>query len=542
MKKILFTLLFIVACISGFTQLTNNGGAITVETGATLVIEGDYTSSSSGDIEIDGTVQLKGHFVNNSGTVNTGSAGTLVFNGTAAQQIKGTQAGGTIFNCNVEINNGLGVSLVGFDQTIAKNLTFTNGILTLGAYNLTLGATSVVTRVAGHANASGTGELRKKFASASSFTMPVGDATKYTPVVVAFNSGTFGGAAYVGTKVTASAHPNLPTTSDYINRYWSMSSNDITNINCGLTFNYDATDIVGTAANMYAVKYLGNDSWKSYNVWASGNQLTASNVTGFSDWTGSGKVALTVDLKAYLQGSYDATADEMRTDINGYLPLGQPFNNDAAVWDYNGTESVGAIPSIDITDWVLIELRHASIPDNALSSTIIGRVPGFLKKDGSVVALNGTSLLNVDGVNPFNDNLYVAVYQQNHLGIMANNAVTDGNSDGVFDYDFSTGSGQVYGGTAGYKLLETDVWGMVAGDGNGDGGVYLDDNTAQWVNQFGSENGYYSADFNMDSGVNLDDNTVIWAPNFGIEGPVPDQVLPDFSNVKLKYLSQIPKK
>jgi len=54
MKKILFTLLFLFAFFAGYTQMYNNGGAVTVEAGATLVIEGNYTSSGTAAIEIDG--------------------------------------------------------------------------------------------------------------------------------------------------------------------------------------------------------------------------------------------------------------------------------------------------------------------------------------------------------------------------------------------------------------------------------------------------------------------------------------------------------
>jgi hypothetical protein len=541
MKKIIFTFLLLVAFFTGYTQMYNNGGSVTVETGATLVIEGNYTSTGAAAIQINGNVQLKGDFINNGGTVVPGSTGTLEFDGTNAQQITGTQ--GTTFNCNVKINNAAGVSLLNYDQAIEGGLTFSNGLLTLGSQNLTLGTASTLTRTLGHVNATGTGEFRKKFASAGSFNMPVGDATRYTPVTVSFNSGTFGGAAYVGTKVVASAHPNLPTTTDYIARYWKMSSNDITNINCNLTFNFDASDIVGTVGNLYNVKYLGSGSWKPYNAYIGSNQLTASNVDGFSDWTGSGKIAVAVDLTAYLQGPYNTTTHQMNTTINGFLPLSQPFgSNSAAMWYYTGTESVGAIPNADIVDWVQVELRHATTPANATSGTIIGRAAGFLTKTGAIVALDGTSKLKVDAVNPFNDNLYLVVFQRNHLGIMSNNAVVDGNSDGAMDYNYSTNSTQVYGGTAGYKLLETGVWGMVAADGTGDGNVYLTDYTTNWTPQYGSENGYYSADYNLDGSVYLTDFTTVWTPNYGIEGPIPLTILPDLSNIKLKYSSQVPSK
>jgi hypothetical protein len=142
MKRILFTLLLLVGLTAGYAQMTNNGGTITVESGATLVIEGNYTSASSGILRIDGNVQLKGNFVNNSGTVDLASLGTLTFNGAAPQQIGGTAS--TTFGCAVVVNNaGNGVSLTGADAVLAKALTLTNGKLTLNAFDLTMAAVGI---------------------------------------------------------------------------------------------------------------------------------------------------------------------------------------------------------------------------------------------------------------------------------------------------------------------------------------------------------------------------------------------------------------
>jgi hypothetical protein len=397
-----------------------------------------------------------------------------------------------------------------------------------------------MTRTAGHACATGTGEFRKQFSSVSTFTMPIGDATNYTPVSVAFSGGTFGTGAYVGSRVTASSHPNKPTATDYLNRYWSLSSSGITGFSSNLTFNFVGGDVVGTQGNLYCTKYLGSGSWQSFSG-VSGNQLLANSVSSFSDWSGSSKIATTVDLTAFLQGPYNTSTGLMNTTINTYLPLSQPFNVVGTKWEYAGTESVGSIPNTDIVDWVLVELRHASTPANATSSTIIGRAAGFLKKDGSVVALDGSSNLKVNSVTPYSDNLYAVLYQRNHLGIMSNNAVTDGNSDGAFDYDYSTGSDKVYGGTGGYKELATGVWGMVAGDGNGDGKVFLTDYTTVWTPQLGSLNGYYTGDFNLDNKVFLTDYTTIWTPNLGVLGPVPASMgEPGPNPVTIRYISQIP--
>jgi hypothetical protein len=143
MKKTILTLLLAVSFSAGFSQLFNNGGAITVESGATLVIEGDYTSTNSGSVEIDGTVQLKGDLINTSGSIHTGSNGRLILMGTAAQEITGATS--TTFYCAVEVNNTSGVSLTGANEVLDSTLILTNGKVTLNGYNLT-GSLNLVNR------------------------------------------------------------------------------------------------------------------------------------------------------------------------------------------------------------------------------------------------------------------------------------------------------------------------------------------------------------------------------------------------------------
>ena len=61
------------------------------------------------------------------------------------------------------------------------------------------------------------------------------------------------------------------------------------------------------------------------------------------------------------------------------------------------TESVSSIPS-GVVDWVLLELRSGTA-----SSTVISRKAAFVKNDGSVVDLDGVSLVS------FNRNTSVVI-------------------------------------------------------------------------------------------------------------------------------------
>jgi hypothetical protein len=127
-----------------------------------------------------------------------------------------------------------------------------------------------------------------------------------------------------------------------------------------------------------------------------------------------------VDIKVFLEGAYNGS--DMNTDLNdaNLLPLTQPYGSDpAAKWYYTGTESVAVIPDPDITDWVLVEFRDAPDASQATGSTRVAQMAAFLKKDGSVVGLDGISPLKVYGV--FQYQPYVVVWHRNHLGVLSAN-------------------------------------------------------------------------------------------------------------------------
>jgi hypothetical protein len=103
-----------------------------------------------------------------------------------------------------------------------------------------------------------------------------------------------------------------------------------------------------------------------------------------------------VKLTLFLEGAFDK--GKMNTEVNklGLLPLNQPFNSPP--WNYSGTESVSAIPNIDVVDWILVDIRAADSAGGATSETIIARKAGFLMSSGAIFNTDGSSLLSFDTV------------------------------------------------------------------------------------------------------------------------------------------------
>ncbi len=235
---------------------------------------------------------------------------------------------------------------------------------------------------------------------------------------------------------------------------------------------------------------------------------------GFQQPIGIIITGIDLDLIAFLEGPFSGT--QMTTMLNtaGLIPFSQPFY--IQPWQYTGSESVTSIPNANIVDWVLIELRDATDAASANSTSVIARQAAFLTCNGTVVGLDGSSILSFD--NSINHQLFVVVWHRNHLGIMAANAVTQ--SGGIYTYDFSTGAGQAYGGSSGQKEIGSVVWGMIAGDGNADGDINSDDKTNVWSSQAGT-NGYKSGDFDMNGQVMNQDKNDVWVGNIGAESQVP---------------------
>jgi len=222
-----------------------------------------------------------------------------------------------------------------------------------------------------------------------------------------------------------------------------------------------------------------------------------------------------VDLKVYLEGSFNGLDMNNSLNSSGSLPLFQPYN--IAPWNYNGYESVSVIPNADVVDWVLVELRDAAQPVDATEETIVGKMAGFLLNDGLIVNLDGYSPLNFNVT--INDNLYIVVRHLSHLDIIGANPANL--IEDTYEYDFTTSEYQVYGGMSGHKEIAVGIWGMISGDGNGDGTINLDDKYDTWLNQSG-QSGYKTADFDMGGKVDNQDKNELWLENIFKESQVPN--------------------
>jgi hypothetical protein len=203
---------------------------------------------------------------------------------------------------------------------------------------------------------------------------------------------------------------------------------------------------------------------------------------------------IAVNTKIFLQGSYNGSSMNTTLNANGYLPLSQPFN--ISPWNYSGTESIASgffTSHTNIVDWVLLELRTGTA-----SGTKVATRAAFIKNNGTIVDLDGSSSVVFTGKAA--GNYYIVIRHRNHLAIMSATAVALSSSSSL--YDFTTGSGQYYGGQDAAVNLGSGVWGLVGGNAdNSDQSVFPSDAAAIRTDFLAGAYGYLNTDVDMDGAV-----------------------------------------
>lgn len=220
-----------------------------------------------------------------------------------------------------------------------------------------------------------------------------------------------------------------------------------------------------------------------------------------------------LDLKVLLEGAYNGI--DMNTTLIQLadFPLNQPYNQ--SPWNYTGSENVSVLPNNNIVDWVLIDLRDAASVAGADGATIIEQRAAFLLNDGSVVEIDGTSNFHFDNV--ISNDLFIAVWHRNHLGIISNDAVIINSGNAIVD--FSVSESAAYNN--GQKEIEAGIWGMYSGDMDGSGIIEDVTDKDNWSQSAGNTE-YNGSDLNLDSEINNIDKDDFWLPNISNSSQVPD--------------------
>ncbi len=218
-----------------------------------------------------------------------------------------------------------------------------------------------------------------------------------------------------------------------------------------------------------------------------------------------------LNVKVFLEGPFNE--NDMLTGLTEIIPFAQPYSGPP--WNYNGAESVTEIPP-DVVDWVLIELRDATDAISAFPETAFARQAAFLLNNGSVVGIDGQSILAFNHL--LIQSFFILVWHRNHLEIMSADPLL--NTAGVFNYDFTNAADKTHGAANGCSELPNNFWGMIAGDSNADGHIDTTDKTGWDI--YGGYASYLLNDLNLDRQTDNQDKNDYWQKNLGRSSLVPE--------------------
>ncbi len=262
MKKLILILFAPILLNSVYAQtFYNSGAAVTVQTGATLYVDGNTDLENGGSFSNAGLIQLRGNWTNNASTSALAGTGKVLFFNGSNSFIKGNF--GTTFH-NLELNTGLVTNQRA--STVNNNLSFVKGMFNATA-TVTLGTTATVTNEANGKYTIGTLQTTRSVAATNTFG---GMGLSLNP-----NGTNLGNVTLVRKAGTGSAYGNIPTANpNSINRTWTVTAANA-HTNSNLTFNWLSDDDNAVALGDAAL-------WRTDNNGTSWTELTKGNLSAHS--------------------------------------------------------------------------------------------------------------------------------------------------------------------------------------------------------------------------------------------------------------------
>ena len=321
---------------------------------ATTTFAGAFTqtadlSCGNADLVLSGTQTWT------SGNLTNGT-NTVTYSG-AAQIIKPT----TYNNLNL---SGSADKTTGGNFRINGNLAFSNRNLILGVNSIIFGplATTSGAIASAKIDASGTGTVTKEYTGTGSFNFPIGTGALLSAATINISSATFGGTGSVTMRCIAAKAPNQLDNTVSLQKYWEISSLNMSAINAALTFNYVDAEATLASEAEYLPGYYNGSTW-TYGAIAdvdetantiTVNRSAASNLN--SNYTAGPLYAFTVTDYYSLGGNWNAAASWSTIGYGGaaastYPPAGANVhigNNATITTTANVTNSIKNL-TIDAT-------------------------------------------------------------------------------------------------------------------------------------------------------------------------------------------------
>jgi hypothetical protein len=294
---------------------------------------GSYTSNriaAGGTLSLDATSSLLIGGTNTfpaNYTTNTLTAGSTVnYYGPGSQNV----AAFTYYNLTI---SGGGAKTMQGNVTVNNALNLNNGNLSLGgaAYNLTIANGAAISTTASFDNThmiicDGTGTVIKQSNSSAGFVMifPVGTSSNFSPFTLTALTAAVAGTGDVRVRAVAGTAPGPPAanTTD-LQKYWIITTTNLSGINANASFTYVSPDEVGVGGDQssYIPFIYSGGAW-NIGTGASGGGVNPMTITGATvltgTWTGREGPQTYYSYQSGLWG----TAATWTTDPSGTLSVG----------------------------------------------------------------------------------------------------------------------------------------------------------------------------------------------------------------------------
>ncbi len=360
---------------------------------------------------------------------------------------------------------GLSLSVTSGTPTAISNVTF---LTTSNRYVITTNNSFVCRTI-------GTVVGQYVFPIATNGTMGVGS---YSPAVYSVLTGIGNpGQACVdvlqgsgaGAVHAQSTSLNTAGLSDYINRYWSVTTASALTIACQMQVRYpdNAGNIVGTETNIVGVGRYSTIQEQAGGAWSMVNvtNATANSSDGSIEYVNNTFASITIGTMTPAQLSGDWWIANYAAFVRTFYSLVNNANwSSTTAWTFNPDHTTGianTIPSIQ-TDRVIIGNGHTMIADVSPSvlSVQVGNSPNSGTTTGTLRIGSGQS---ITGIGTFTLNAGSTLDLQNANGIQSGatntGALQFADANRTFstqaNYIFSGGLAQMFGGA--FPLISASV-------------------------------------------------------------------------------------
>ncbi|MES2703282.1 MAG: hypothetical protein V4649_11610 [Bacteroidota bacterium] len=372
---------------NNFATFTMNGVGGTATLGnalstGTLALTAGTVAAVAQNIALAGNITGTGTHTSTTGSISMSTGGSTISGATLG---------------NVTLNNATGFSLTG-SPVMTGTLTLTAGSLTLGSNNVTLS-----NAVAGTPSASkmlitdGNGQVRKSMTANGSFTFPVGETANYTPMTLNVTGSGYA-SAYVGVNVKGIKHPSNANVTNFLSRYWTVTSSGITSPSWSVTTaSYVDGDITGSEASMASAKYTGSLPFVKFpgSVTAAANTF---NTTAITD-AGADITVLTAASPSVSASPNATICNGGSTTIAAVSPTGDPVLTYtwAPATGLSATTGASVTASPTVTTTYTLTMTDGSNETATAQTTVtVSAAPGAAPANNGYICIGGTVNLSAN--------------------------------------------------------------------------------------------------------------------------------------------------